>query len=78
VSLLLGDQHNQIRHNYGHPLKIAAANGTKFTCPNGDICRMGAEDDVRTHFYQDIIMNNKYIARLRDPSSTQDASTEIY
>jgi len=48
VSLLLGDLINQIRHNYGHPLKIAAAYGTKFTCPVGDICRMGAENDVRS------------------------------
>jgi len=40
VSLLLGDQNNQIRHNYGHTLKIAAVYGTKFTCPNGDVCRI--------------------------------------
>jgi len=78
MSLLLGDQNNQIRHNYGNPLKIAAANGTKFTCPQGDICRMGAENDIRAHFFQDIIMNNKYIARLRDPSSAQDALTKNY
>jgi len=78
ASLLLSDQNNLIRHNFGHPLKIAAVYGTKFTCHNGDICRMGAENDVRTHFYQDVVMNNKYIARLRDPFSTQDASTKKY
>jgi len=78
VSLLLGDLINQIRHNYGHPLKIAAAYGTKFTCPNGDICRMEAENDVTTHFYQDVIRNNKYIARVRDPFGAQDASTKKY
>ena len=50
MSLLLGDLDNQIRHNYGHPLKIAAVNGTKFTFPRDDICRLGAEDDARTHF----------------------------
>jgi len=78
VSLLLGDQNNQIRHNYGHSLKIAAVNGTKFICPSGDICRMGADNDVRAHFNQDVVMNNKYIARSRDPFSAQDASTKKY
>jgi len=76
ASLLLGDQNNQIRHIYGHPLKIAAVYGTKFTCPNGDICRMGADNDVRAHVYQALLMNNKYIARLRDPFSAQNASTK--
>jgi len=78
MSLLLGDEDNQIRHNFGHPLKIAALHGTKFTCPEGDICRLGAENDVRMHVYQDIVMNNKFIANLRDPFSAQDASTKKY
>jgi len=78
VSLLLGDQNNQIQHNYGHPLKIVAVCGIKFTYPNGDICRMGTDNDVRAHFYQDVVMNNKYIARLRDPFSAQYASTKTY
>jgi len=58
-TLLLGDLNNQIRHNFGHSIKIAAVHGTKFTCPKGDIWRMGADDDVRTHLYQDVIMNNE-------------------
>jgi len=78
MSLLLGNYDNQIRHNFGHPLKIAASYGTKFTCPLGDICKMGAQNDARTHFYQDIVMNNKFVAGVRDPFSAQDASTKKY
>ena len=40
VSFLLGDVENQIRHNYGHPIKIAASHGVKFTCPGGEICQI--------------------------------------
>jgi len=78
MSLLLGNEDNQIRHNFGHPLKIAALYGTKFTCPVGDVCKMGAENDARTHFYQDIVLNNKYVADVKDPFSAQDASTKKY
>ena len=78
MSLLLGNEDNQIRYNFGHPLKIAALYGTKFTCPVGDICRMGAVNDARTHFYQDIVLNNRFVAGLHDPYSAQDASTKKY
>ena len=78
MSLLLGNEDNQIRHNFGHPLKIAALHGTKFTCPLGDICRLGAENDARTHFYHDIVLNNRFVAGVRDPFSAQDASTKKY
>jgi len=37
-----------------------------------------SENDVRTHFYQDVIMNNKYMARLRDQFSAKYASTKKY
>jgi len=74
MKLLLGNEDNQIRHNFGHPLKIAALHGTKFTCPLGDICRLGAENDARAHFYHDIVMNNKFVAGgVRDPFSPYDA-----
>ena len=78
MSLLLGNEDNQIRHNFGHPLKIAALHGAKFTCPLGDICRLGAENDARTHFYHDIVLNNRFVAGVRDPFSAQDASTKKY
>ena len=78
MSFLLGNEDNQIRLNFGHSLKIAAFCGTKFTCPKGDICKMGTENDARTYFYQDIVLNNNYIAAVRDPFSAQDASTKKY
>ena len=78
LSLLLGNENNQIRHNFGHPLKIAALHGTKFTCPVGDICRLGAENDARAHFYHDFVLNNNFVAGVRDPFSAQDASTKEY
>ena len=39
---------------------------------------MGAETDARAHFYQDIVMNNKFVAGVCDPFSAQDASTKKY
>ncbi len=78
MKLLLGNEDNQIRHNFGHPLKIAALHGTKFTCPLGDICKMGAENDARAHFYHDVVMNNKFVAGVRDPFSPHDASNKKY
>lgn len=72
VSLLLGDTLNQIRHNFGHALKIAAANGVKFACPAGEVCRMG------THNSKDIQMNDNSITGLHDPTSPQDAATKAY
>jgi hypothetical protein len=34
--------------------------------------------DCRTQFFQDIVLNNKFIAGLRNPNSAQDASTKQY
>lgn len=78
MSLLLGNLDNQIRHNFGHPLKIAAAYGTKFTCPGGETCRLGVQNDARARFLKDVIMNNNYITGLHDPVNDQDATTKIY
>jgi len=83
MALLLGNIDNQIRYNFGHPMKVAVLNGTMFSCSMfscslGDICRMGAINDSRAHFFKDIVMNNKYIAGLRDPVSEHDAVTKQY
>jgi len=55
MALLLGNIDNQIRHNFGHPVKVAALHGTMFSCSLGDICRMGAINDSRAHFFKDIV-----------------------
>jgi len=78
MALLLGNIDNQIRHNFGHPIKVAASHGTMFSCTLGDICRMGALNDPRAHFFKDIVMNNKCIPGLRDPVSDHDAVTKQY
>jgi len=59
VSLLIGDQNNQIQYSHEHTMKKAPVYGTRFTCPNGDICRMGADNDVRTHCCQVVVRNNE-------------------
>jgi hypothetical protein len=72
VSLLLGDELNQIRHNYGHALKIGALHGLKITCPTGEVCRMGSQTDAN------IAVNNNFIKDLRDPIDDADAATKQY
>jgi len=62
MALLLGNIDNQIRYNFGHPIKVAALHGTMFSCCLGDICSMGAINDSRAHFFKYIVMNNKCIA----------------
>jgi len=49
MALLLGNVDNQIRHNFGHPIKLAALHGTMFSCSLGDLCRMGALNDTRAY-----------------------------
>ena len=78
VSLLLGDISNQIRHNYGHNIKVYADHGTKFTCPAGDVCLLGAQTNSKAQFLSDVVMNDKCITNLHDPKSEQDAATKNY
>src|SRR5271165_6390683 len=78
VSCLLGDCANQIRYNYGHPIKFAAIHGYKFTNSCGDVCKLGGSDSTNSHFYNDIIMNDKCISDLHNPSAKQDAATKNY
>ena len=78
MALLIGNIDNQLRHNFGYTIKVAALHGTMFSCSIGDICRMGDLNDSRAHFFKDIVMNNKYIAGLRDPVSDNDAATKQY
>ena len=78
VSLLVGDTFNQIRYNFGSPLKIGALYGTKFTCPVGITCKMGGFNDARAVFFQNISMNSNSITDLHDPAVEQDATTKRY
>jgi hypothetical protein len=78
MSLLLGNTDNQIRHNFGHALKLSAVYGIKFTCPAGETCRMGAHNDARAKFLKDIMMNDNAITGLRNPTDDKDAATKQY
>jgi hypothetical protein len=72
VSLLLGDELNQIRHNFGRAIKIGTLYGLKVTCPVGKVCQMGTQTDTN------IFMANNSITGLRDPENLQDAATKNY
>ena len=78
ASYLLGDYSHQIRYNYGHPMKFAAIHGYKFTSSCGDVCKLGGSDSTNSHFYNDIIMNDKCISDLHNPKLPQDAATKNY
>ena len=78
ASYLLGDYSHQIRYNYGHPIKFAAIHGYKFTSSCGDVCKLGGSDSTNSHFYNDIVMNDKCISDLHNPKSPQDAATKKY
>ena len=64
VSLLLGDVDNQIRHNYGNPIKITASHGITFTCS----CQIESS----------LFMHNNYIKCVHDPDESQDVATKYY
>src|SRR5208282_3682958 len=69
VSLLLGNTDNQIRHNFGYPIKNAATCGTKFTCPAGDVYRLEGQTSAKAKFLTSIGMNDNFITNLHDPSA---------
>jgi len=72
VSLLLGDELNQIRHNFGHAIKIGAIHGLRITCPVGEVCQLGTQSDAN------ILMNNNFIKQLHGPNDDRDAATKQY
>lgn len=78
-SILLGSIPNQIQCQLNQPIAIQASDG--IVCRQGasNIIRFGrAAGDLRTDVYQDIVMNQRYIADLADPNSAQDAATKNY
>src|SRR6476619_3880824 len=78
VSLLLGDIDNQIRHNWGHPIKFIANHGIKFMCPAGEVCHFGGKTNSKAQFLRDIAMNDNSITNLHIPIIGQDATTKNY
>src|SRR6476469_7596410 len=78
VALLLGDIDNQIRHNWGHPIKFIANHGIKFMCPAGEVCHFGGKTNSKAQFLRDIDMNDNGITNLHIPITGQDAATKNY
>src|SRR6476469_4127962 len=78
VSLLLGDIDNQIRHNWGHPIKFIAIHGIKFMSPAGEVCHFGGKTNSKAQFLRDIVMNDNGITNLHNPIAGQDAATKNY
>jgi hypothetical protein len=75
VSLLLGDELNQIRYNFGRALEIDALHGLQINCPLGEVLRVG---EASATFFNDVIMNDNSIKGLREPVYDQDAATKLF
>ena len=68
VSLLLGDELNQIRHDLGRAIEIDAQHGLKVTCQHGEVLQIGTQIDASAIFFNDVIMRDNSIKNLRDSS----------
>jgi len=75
VSLLLGDELNQIKYNFGGALEIDTLHGLRVNCPLGEVLRVG---DSSATFFNDVIMRDNSIRGLRDPVEDKDAATKLY
>jgi len=76
--LIMGSILNSIILSHNNHLLISADKGTKFTCASGDTCLLGGDADAKAEFFQDILMNDKTITSLRNPSEPTDAATKLY
>ena len=77
VILYLGDAKNMIYHKFDDPMLMTATHGLKFSTPDGNVCHLGG-DNTKSLFYNDIVMNDKSITDLHNPSAKQDAATKHY
>jgi len=77
--LLLGSTLNKIQCQPNVPITLQTTDG--FLCKQGDndLIRFGkSATDRRTELYENIVMSQKYIVDLHDPSEAQDAATKNY
>ena len=68
MTILLGNEHNQIYHANGSSVSLIAQHGFEFKCSTGRT----------TLFDHDIELNDKHITGLIDPVSPSDAVTKQY
>src|SRR5271165_704076 len=76
VSLLLGNNDNQIKHEFNSPLKIISANGTVIANGTENTCLFGA--DNTTLFKGEVSLDSHKLTHLGNPVSDYDASNKIY
>src|SRR5271165_2936590 len=50
----------------------------KISTPAGDVCHLGKSDSIKSLFFGDIAMSDKYITELHNPNAKQDAATKNY
>lgn len=78
-NLLLGSANDQLVCTPENKTHLNTTNGFHIKCNNNPVATFGLTSaDCRTQFYQDIVLNNKFVAGLRNPNSAQDASTKQY
>src|SRR6218665_2418947 len=74
----LGNQLNKIQCWSNNPIALISTHGFLFKLGD-NIIRLGkSSSDLRTHAYQDIVMNEKHNVDLHDPVNVQDAATKNY
>jgi hypothetical protein len=78
VLFMLGDVNHKIQYIYGHPMILSSNNGYKFTNACGDICDLGNNNDTKSYFHNDIVMNDKLISDLCNPKTNKDAANKYY
>jgi hypothetical protein len=78
-AILRGSLMNQIQCQLNTPVTLQTTDGFLCRRAGNDVIRFGrSSTDSRTDVYQDIVMNQHYIADLHDPSSAKDAANKIY
>src|SRR5271165_5807707 len=77
ISLLLGNNDNQIKHEFNSPLKIISTNGIVIANETENpVCLFGV--DNKTLFKGDISLDSHKITHLSNPVFDYDASNKIY
>lgn len=77
-AVLLGSETNQIQCHLDQPISFLTTDGFRIMKGATSLAKFGNSFDNRIDIYQDVLMNNCYIANLHDPSSPQDAATKNY
>src|SRR6218665_4000959 len=74
----LGNPLNKIQCWSNNPIALISTHGFLFKLGD-NIIRFGkSSSDLRTHVYQDIVMNEKHIVDLHVPVNAQDGATKNY